>query len=341
MAEFAPGDPLGRPQKLLNFINGKFLPPEATVDDLKKELLTLYDGYSWDGEYHLLNPWSVFEAFEINELGNFWFTSGTPSFLNELAHKDFNIYEIFQTDTHLKGNQNAIDIGNMKPLALLFQSGYLTVDHREVIANEKRYYLRFPNLEVQSSIYQLTLGLEDAIKTLSALKIQAEALWVSLSNLDPEGAEEAFSDILCGFPPNIHSPYERYYQVIFLMALGVAGHSFVSESRPGEGFFDVQLQTANGDNFIIEMKYVSAESGPEKPELTQDELNKRMEEAAQKALAQIEAKKYARKFRGQGNNIYKTALVIGDQTDVLVVFEKAENWHLVRDNQGLWKVQKK
>jgi hypothetical protein len=216
------------------------------------------------------------------------------------------------------------------------------VDRRENDSNsgEERYYLRFPNFEVESAIYYLTLGVKISDKNLSLLHQQAAALLASFINMDPPGVQLAFSSILCLLPYTTHSPYEGHYQAIFLLALGLAYQPYETESASGKGILDVQFQAANGDNYIIELKYVSGLDAKTKEEISPDTLQKRMEKAALEALDQIEKKKYTFKFQGQGNNIYKTALIIGDQTDVLVVFEKAENWHLVRNILGVGKVQK-
>jgi hypothetical protein len=66
-----------------------------------------------------------------------------------------------------------------------------------------------------------------------------------------------------------------------------------------------------------------------------------MEKAAQKALDQIEDKKYDRKFQGQGQKIFKVALVIGHYSEVVTVIQEAKNWRLVPDLvDGLFRVEK-
>jgi hypothetical protein len=108
MKYLALGDPLGRPQKLVEFINSGVIPSEATLNDLKEKLLARYYGYSWDGKSRLLNPWSIISAFISNKLGNYWVDSGTPNFLNTLVTKDFKIHEVFHTESYLTETLNAI-----------------------------------------------------------------------------------------------------------------------------------------------------------------------------------------------------------------------------------------
>ncbi|MDR3153029.1 MAG: AAA family ATPase, partial [Deltaproteobacteria bacterium] len=55
-----PGDPLGRPRRLVKFISDGILPPETDGEGFRARILERYDGYSWDGRSRVLNPWSVF-----------------------------------------------------------------------------------------------------------------------------------------------------------------------------------------------------------------------------------------------------------------------------------------
>ncbi|MDR1083298.1 MAG: PD-(D/E)XK nuclease domain-containing protein [Deltaproteobacteria bacterium] len=80
---------------------------------------------------------------------------------------------------------------------------------------------------------------------------------------------------------------------------------------------------------IIEMKHVQMkEKG--RP-LTEEKIRLKKEEAVKEAMDQIEKQKYALKFQSRGNKIYKTALVAAGRSDVLAVFEEAQNWTLELD----------
>jgi hypothetical protein len=109
------------------------------------------------------------------------------------------------------------------------------------------------------------------------------------------------------------------------MALVATNHNVETEFRSGEGILHILFQAANGTTYVIEMKYVSGQHDETKKEIPKDQLREQMEKAASKALEQIEEKKYARRFQDQGKTVYKTAVVIGHKSDVLVVFEKEDN----------------
>jgi hypothetical protein len=125
-------------------------PSGAAPKDLKDAFLAKYDGYSWDGPALVLNPWSALNAFYWGRLGDFWYQSGPPRFLDALIRKDWRVSEIFKTDSRLSAATNVVDVGAMTPLATLFQAGYLTVAEVEEGSAEPRYRPRFPNLEVEA-----------------------------------------------------------------------------------------------------------------------------------------------------------------------------------------------
>jgi hypothetical protein len=218
MEEIDPEDPKGRLLKLKGFVSKGFLSNDATVEQLRKKILTLYDGYSWGTQSRLLNPWSVFSAFQKIEFGSFWLSSGKSQFLSELTGKDFRFQEVFRSDNYLTRDLNVIDVGEMSPLALLFQAGYLTVGKREVIPNAGgySYYLRIPNLEVEGASYQQALGLgqREAFVFAPLFREWSAALLASLNKLDALGFEKIFATILANLPQNIMTGKESYYQTI-------------------------------------------------------------------------------------------------------------------------------
>jgi hypothetical protein len=93
----------------------------------------------------------------------------------------------------------------------------------------------------------------------------------------------------------------------------------------------------SGAHYIIELKYESCKDPKTKKDLPKDKLKKNMKKAAASALDQIEKKKYLWLFKGEGTDIFKMALVVGQYSEVLVVFEKA-HWGLVQVFDGYLRV---
>jgi hypothetical protein len=332
-----PDDPKGKYRSPASFILKGSLPPEATKDDLRSEILDRYDGYSWDGETRLLCPWSVFNSFMDGQFGDYRFQSGSPKFLSDLGDKDWRLHEVFKTGGFLEDSMNAIDIGDMKPLALLFQTGYLTVDHIDkTVAESWTYHLRFPNKEVEASLYKLALNLK-SFSGWTRVSDCAKAMLESLTGLDARGFEKAF-ELLLGYIRLPSEPNEAYYRSMLLLALGVAGQRYDLASRPVEGIDGVHLRTADGSDFVVEMRYVSGKDSDQNM-LTAERLAEKMEAAAVEALRRIDDRKYKLRFQGAVGEIYKIALVVGHYSDILARFERASNWRLVLGLAGRYVIE--
>jgi hypothetical protein len=148
----------------------------------------------------------VFSAFYNKQFGNYWYQSGSPKFLIDLVDDNWRLDQVYATNNYLSHDINAIDIGELSPQALLFQSGYLTVDKVDKSMKEWKYYLRFPNEEVEASLYKLVLRLKDTVKWLPLFLTHAKAMLASFTNLDAEGLEASFSSLLASIPQNLHTP---------------------------------------------------------------------------------------------------------------------------------------
>ncbi|MFN8579073.1 MAG: AAA family ATPase [Candidatus Sericytochromatia bacterium] len=122
-----------------------------TVDELKLRLRKWYNGYSWDSKNFLYNPYSILSAFTKEDIDNYWFETGTPTFLiKTIRNHNIDIRKLEQLILSIK-SFSAFDVDKMNVYALLFQTGYLTI--KEIINNEedKEYVLSYPNKEVRKS----------------------------------------------------------------------------------------------------------------------------------------------------------------------------------------------
>jgi hypothetical protein len=129
----------------------KTLPPD-TLEQMK----LWYDGYSWDGQTFVYNPFSVLNFFENQTYRNFWFESGTPTFLVRLLRKRFS-YKLEETevnDTILESFRleqfDALDVNS-----ILLQTGYLTIKEK---TNQGTFILNYPNQEVRKAFGQFLLS---------------------------------------------------------------------------------------------------------------------------------------------------------------------------------------
>jgi hypothetical protein len=299
----------------------KTLAQEAKIADARQLILNWYDGYSWDGKTKVLNPWSILKVFQLGKLNDYWTQTGAPSFLEDLSQAGKVNFNELKNPKPIVEQLNVIELGeDLKPVPLMFQAGYLTVEKVDDTKGISKYHLGFPNLEVKSGIIPLLLSLEPIDDPLIAQQ-QCQNMLNSLINLDPSGFQNSFGQYLSVFPHNLHIALEAYYHTLFQSAMLMAGARVNTEASVGDGRYDASYTAPDGTIFVFELKYCSYK-GTDGKELSELQARKKMEENANIAMTQIEDTNYTKPFRGTGAAIYKVALVVGDRTEVLSVFKK-------------------
>lgn len=124
---------------------------DISSDELLNQIRKWYNGYSWDGNIRVYNPFSILRFFDEGEFQNFWFESGTPDFLIQYIKKEkVSVPSIEGCEISPE------DFGVFTPesidfLSLLFQTGYLTIKEQIISGKNKRFRLDYPNEEVKNS----------------------------------------------------------------------------------------------------------------------------------------------------------------------------------------------
>jgi len=139
----------------LKAMNGiGILPPlsEWGADSIREQIYNWYDGYSWDGETRVFNPFSLLNFFKAKRFKAYWFESGSPGFLIKLIRQDPANYRNADGAVMNEAALDAMDIGSLSAVSLMFQTGYLTIGKIEQQINRlARYTLVTPNLEVRAA----------------------------------------------------------------------------------------------------------------------------------------------------------------------------------------------
>jgi hypothetical protein len=120
----------------------------ASVHD---EILNWYDGYSWDGESRVINPFSLLNFFRQKMFSGFWYASGAPNFLIDLIKEDPGQFENFRSSKMTEFMLDAADLNKLDPESIMFQAGYLTVKSVDYSMGSPIYHLVMPNLEVREA----------------------------------------------------------------------------------------------------------------------------------------------------------------------------------------------
>jgi Predicted AAA-ATPase/PD-(D/E)XK nuclease superfamily len=252
----------------------------TTYEELMENIKIWYNGFSWDGENKLYNPFGTLLFLASGWFRNYWFATGMPTFLLKQMQKH-QLFDVENTSINELSLNNGYDIERLELIPLLFQTGYLTIQSINKTTNE--IVLDYPNKEVRESMYaflinglaNVTLGRNDAHNSLH--KLLPAFLKADL------GAVRAILDALFAT-----LPYEVYrkksegiYHGLIHVMFSLLGIHIKSEVHSARGRADSVVETAT-HVFIFEFKF-----------------NKN----ATEAIAQIQEKNYAAPFRSSERTI--------------------------------------
>lgn len=256
---------------------------------LKTHIKDWYNGYSFDGITRLYNPFSILSLYDALKFDNYWFTTGTPTFLIQLIKQQKLLPENFELmqSTDLVGSFSL----NQKyaVLPLLFQTGYLTIRRIELDGVRSIYHLDYPNLEVKLSFLTYLLAgfmnqeraeIEPAVFNLkNALKQENIPLFIQI-----------LQSFLADIPARLHIPKEAYYHSLVYMILRLMGIQLLLEKETSKGRIDAVLELSD-KVYILEFKFAT------------NKRVKKVQTLANKAIQQIETQKYYESYLGSGKKV--------------------------------------
>ena len=244
--------------------------------ETNEKLVCYYNGYRFSKkDIRVYNPFSLMSAFKHKEFRNYWFETGTPTFLINLL-KENHLYLPKIED--LKATEqifSVYELERLQPEALLFQTGYITIKNVE----GRLYAFDYPNQEVKISFLEFlfhsyTQGLQNSSRfVLLAEYLQSEDLHSFI---------ETMNSILASIPYTLETKRdEAYFHTIFYLMVCASGANAHSEVLTCDGRIDLVMEFPD-KVFIIEFK---------------------CNQSADTALAQIKAKSYDRKYRRTNKKI--------------------------------------
>jgi len=211
-----------------------------TLGELKKR----YDGYHFaENTEGMYNPYSLLRTFASEKLKNYWFETGTPTFLVRML-KDME-FDVKSLENDVKIPADAIDkyrIGSGNPVPLLYQSGYLTIKGYDDEMN--MYVLGFPNEEVKYGFLQELIQMYMP-KIDNLTEFYAGHFIGDLKSGNIESFMTRLKAYFAGIPYKLNNKTEKHYQTIFYVLLKLMGQFIEVEQDSAVGRVDAIIITAD------------------------------------------------------------------------------------------------
>ncbi len=252
-----------------------------STEEIRLELKRRYDGYHFaENLLDIYNPFSLVNVFANEKLDNYWFASGTPTYVVKLLKnrqwslKDIESYSIDATKLGSEG------ILSREAIPTLYQAGYLTIKKYDQTFNE--YTLGYPNGEVEESftnfLKPIFLGQESTESEFDTKKFVKDVM-----RGDPKAFMTRLDSLLRGVP-HIGStePREVYFRNALYLVFKMVGFYTRTEENTSNGRIDMTVET-DAYAYVFEFK-----------------VNK----TAAEAMRQIREKEYWKKFAASGKTIF-------------------------------------
>lgn len=264
---------------------------DLSYQDTVDEMTRLYDGYHFhpagDGVF---NPFSVLNALKAKEFNDYWFQTGTPTFLVELL-KDSD-YDLRVLMDGVEASSTAFTEYRAEarnPIPLIYQSGYLTIKAYD--KEFKTYRLGFPNDEVKYGFMNFILPFYTPIPD-GERRFYIGKFINELREGDVSAFLTRLKSFFADFSYELNEEKERYYQVVFYLVFKLMGQFTEAEVRSARGRADAVVKTSRYI-YVFEFK---------------------LNGTAEQALQQIDDKGYLIPYLSDGREIVKVGVEFSAET---------------------------
>lgn len=269
----------------------------------RDEVRRWYNGYNWTGE-SVYNPFDLLLLFRNRQFRPWWFETGTATFLIDLLKERRQFMPALEHMPALESLISRFDVDDMPIEALLFQTGYLTIDSVEWTGGKQLYRLRYPNHEVRMGLTEQMLFA--LTSDASAATANLFALYRLFQANDLNGMKDLIHAFFASIPNdwyrnNTISQYEGYWSSVFYSYFVALGLNVIPEDVTNHGRIDMTVKF-NGHIYLFEFKVV--ELVPEG-----------------RALLQLKEKNYAEKYRASGMPIHLIGIEFSKESRNIVGFE--------------------
>ena len=270
---------------------------EETCGKLREQ----YDGYHfYPNTTGIYNPFSLLSTFQNKSFQDYWFRTGTPTFLVKLLQK--NDYELKELKgLYVDGSAlQSVDEEYADPIPVLFQSGYLTISGYD---SEMGYRLDFPNREVERGFFNFLVPYYTSLLK-SSVKGYLNKLTVAVRQGRPDDLLRTLQSMLSGKPYMLAGgDKEVHFQNTLYLIFVMLGYNVQVEQATSQGRMDITIQTPEYV-YILELK---------------------LDRSAEEALQQIKDNQYARPFQTDSRKVFLIGANFSSETRTVEKWVVEEN----------------
>ena len=276
----------------------------CSYEEMRNILKAQYDGYHFSKNMtDIYNPFSLLNAFATLEISDYWFKSGTPSYLIRLlSHSDENMNDI--TGKYYAPKEFIDYKADVEqPLPMIYQSGYLTIKEFDIRRN--MFLLDYPNNEVKDGF--LSLVAAKYFNTRESVDSWTRDAAFQLEDGKLDDFRTGLTSFLASIPYTMRRKEnererERYFHYTFYLIMRlISVYTVYTEKVQSHGRVDCIVETPEYV-YIFEFK---------------------LDGTAEEALGQIEEKGYAREYESDSRKLYKIGAVFSSETGTI------EDWKCI------------
>ena len=277
----------------------------CSYDEMRDRLKAQYDGYHFsDRLTDVYNPFSLLNAFDAQRISDYWFKSGTPTYLIRLlSHADEQMDDItgkFYAPKEFIDYKADVE----QPLPMIYQSGYLTIKAFDMDFN--LFLLDYPNKEVKEGF--LTMVASKYFDNGDKINPWVREATIFLRKGEVDNFRTGLTSFLASIPYTMRRKEnererERYFHYTFYLLLRLLSvYTVYTEKVQSQGRVDCVVETPQYV-YIFEFK---------------------LDGTADEALRQIEEKGYVREYASDNRKLYKIGAVFSSETGTISDWKSVE-----------------
>jgi hypothetical protein len=216
-----------------------------------------YNGYTWDGQTSVYNPYSTMQFFRLKKFSDYWFNTGTPTFLIDIICQRDNpnmlLEGIVVDDNVFQG----YDPLTLSEIPLLFQTGYLTIKEMHLDDNgEPSYTLNIPNMEVTRAFMKSLIQAYGKYPNEQYVTNLRKTIEHQIKSCDEAGFTRSLNLMIATIPFEIGGKInEAFYHALMLMWMRMIGFDIHGELPNNIGRADAVWKQPDLTVVVVEIKF--------------------------------------------------------------------------------------